>query len=113
MHPALLLATLPVGALALAPTHGVAPDKLAQYAPSADGTWRCLTTAMRIPWTAVNDDYCDCDDGSDEPGVFCCVHTAARKRAKRLCVQALARARIQRFTVRMKDMSAPLFQLQG
>ena len=49
-------------------THGVHPDLLRKYEADYQGNWRCLTTAKVIPWSAVNDDYCDCEDGSDEPG---------------------------------------------
>lgn len=62
------LLVLPLLARAGAPLRGVHPDDAARYTPDADNTWRCSSTAQRIPWTAVNDDYCDCDDGSDEPG---------------------------------------------
>jgi protein kinase C substrate 80K-H len=53
-------------------TRGVAPELRARYAPSAStpSTWRCLDDSHVIPWTAVNDDYCDCPDGSDEPGTI-------------------------------------------
>jgi hypothetical protein len=71
MFPLALLA-LPAltvsSVLALDPTHGVHPDLLSKYEPNYEGKWRCLTTAKVIPWSAVNDDYCDCEDGSDEPG---------------------------------------------
>jgi protein kinase C substrate 80K-H len=38
------------------------------YEPSVQGTFRCLDGSRVIPFAAVNDDYCDCEDGSDEPG---------------------------------------------
>ncbi|THD18105.1 Glucosidase 2 subunit beta [Fasciola hepatica] len=35
-------------------------------------TFRCIGNSLSIPWTKVNDDYCDCPDGSDEPGTSAC-----------------------------------------
>lgn len=32
----------------------------------------CLDKSATIPWNKVNDDYCDCLDGSDEPGTSAC-----------------------------------------
>ncbi|KAI0737137.1 endoplasmic reticulum protein [Irpex lacteus] len=59
-------------------THGVAPDLLPKYAPLTSGanrTWKCLDGSKEISWSAVNDDYCDCRDGSDEPGTGACPDT--------------------------------------
>ncbi|KAJ3362618.1 hypothetical protein GGF32_005858 [Allomyces javanicus] len=51
---------------------GVAKSKLDMYNPRADGQWTCLDASKTIPFAAVNDDYCDCPDGSDEPGTAAC-----------------------------------------
>lgn len=34
--------------------------------------FHCLGDSRAIPFSAVNDEYCDCDDGSDEPGTSAC-----------------------------------------
>ncbi|KZT51372.1 hypothetical protein CALCODRAFT_137503 [Calocera cornea HHB12733] len=58
------------------PTLGVPKDKISLYAPIAGSNppqWRCLDgTGDLLPFSAVNDDYCDCADGSDEPGTSAC-----------------------------------------
>lgn len=52
---------------------GVAPQDQDKYVPDADGMWACLGhPSIRIPFDRVNDDYCDCPDGSDEPGTGAC-----------------------------------------
>ncbi|CCM03985.1 uncharacterized protein FIBRA_06141 [Fibroporia radiculosa] len=74
MVPWLLLA-LPIPVLAgVDKTHGVSLSLLSRYqspgSPSAP--WTCLDGSKTISWSAVNDDYCDCPDGSDEPGTGAC-----------------------------------------
>lgn len=70
LWPVLLL---PSAALAVVDkTHGVPPPLLSKYVPSAGAshpTWTCLDGSKVISWDAVNDDYCDCPDDSDEPGM--------------------------------------------
>ena len=71
MYPWLLLAIALPSSAALDKTHGVSPSLVSQYVPSTTGahqTWSCLDGSKQIAWSAVNDDYCDCADGSDEPG---------------------------------------------
>ena len=40
---------------------------LAFYDPSRDFT--CLDKSATVPFSSVNDDFCDCVDGTDEPGL--------------------------------------------
>jgi protein kinase C substrate 80K-H len=72
MHPLLFsLSLFPalIFAAGFPQTRGVHPSLLSQYKPKG-ATWTCLDGIKTIPWSAVNDDYCDCTDGSDEPGTF-------------------------------------------
>ncbi|EDO36083.1 predicted protein [Nematostella vectensis] len=67
----LLLFTTIVSRLGSALTlRGVAITKLPFYDSSKDFT--CLDGSLTIPFSSVNDDYCDCNDGSDEPGTAAC-----------------------------------------
>ncbi|XP_017037419.1 glucosidase 2 subunit beta [Drosophila kikkawai] len=51
---------------------GVSLAKAALYQPRADNSWTCLDGSRSIPFAQVNDDFCDCADGSDEPGTAAC-----------------------------------------
>lgn len=47
----------------------VAPEDLALY---KGPTFTCKDGSKTIDISRVNDDYCDCADGSDEPGTSAC-----------------------------------------
>jgi len=49
---------------------GVPPDMANFYDPNS--SFHCLDGSGEIPFDHVNDDYCDCKDGSDEPGTAAC-----------------------------------------
>ncbi|KAF2133547.1 hypothetical protein P153DRAFT_363720 [Dothidotthia symphoricarpi CBS 119687] len=50
---------------------GVGPE-YAKYYKDTD-TFTCISDpSLKIPFARVNDDYCDCPDGSDEPGTSAC-----------------------------------------
>lgn len=48
---------------------GVLPRLREVYRPGPDGEWACLAGGHVLDFAKVNDDYCDCLDGSDEPGM--------------------------------------------
>ena len=53
------------------PMHGVASAVWSLYCVGA-GDWLCVQSRELLDSANVNDDYCDCADGSDEPGTSAC-----------------------------------------
>lgn len=51
---------------------GVMTQLASQYETGDQFT--CLKSGTSIPSTYVNDDYCDCEDGTDEPGTSACAN---------------------------------------
>jgi len=47
---------------------GVQPELAAKYS-STRGSFDCFSGGPSITFDRVNDDFCDCIDGSDEPGI--------------------------------------------
>ncbi|KAK5084149.1 hypothetical protein LTR70_007941 [Exophiala xenobiotica] len=51
---------------------GVGPE-FAKFYKATDKPFVCISNpSIHIPFSQVNDDYCDCPDGSDEPGTAAC-----------------------------------------
>ncbi|KAG2388658.1 hypothetical protein C9374_000097 [Naegleria lovaniensis] len=54
-------------------TYGVGPDLLEKYKQTSEKQqFQCLQSKELISFDSVNDNYCDCKDGSDEPGTSAC-----------------------------------------
>jgi len=64
-----LVLVLGGGCLGIRP-RGVRVELASLYNPGAE--FSCFDGSGSIPFIQVNDDYCDCDDGSDEPGTSAC-----------------------------------------
>ena len=58
-------------ATAQTPIRGVRPSQWSAHA-GVDGSFQCRDGSAKVPVAALNDDYCDCADGSDEPGTSAC-----------------------------------------
>ncbi|XP_061761076.1 glucosidase 2 subunit beta isoform X2 [Nerophis ophidion] len=70
MHLVPLLLLVTVSAVEVQRPRGVPLTKKHFY---AEGTpFTCLDGSRTIPFDKVNDDYCDCQDASDEPGTPAC-----------------------------------------
>lgn len=61
---------------AVEPLRGVAPEDWGKYTCDSEPcTYSCLSTLgdqIKLPYTSLNDDFCECEDGSDEPGTDAC-----------------------------------------
>lgn len=51
---------------------GIHITQVEEYKPDSEGMFQCRHSKKLIPYSSVNDDYCDCDDSSDEPGTSAC-----------------------------------------
>jgi len=52
---------------------GVRPDVAGRYTDALQGlAFQCFDGSLRMPASGVNDNFCDCGDGSDEPGTAAC-----------------------------------------
>ncbi|KAJ1975982.1 hypothetical protein H4R35_002898 [Dimargaris xerosporica] len=55
------------------PTYGAAPEVASLYLPDAQRAhFACFDGSKVLDFAQVNDNYCDCPDGSDEPGSSAC-----------------------------------------
>lgn len=68
---------------------GVLYLNMLKYRPDSNNEFKCLKSEQKIPFECVNDDYCDCEDSSDEPSTSACINgtfycdTQHRKKVKK------------------------------
>ncbi|RCK62573.1 Glucosidase 2 subunit beta [Candida viswanathii] len=71
-----LLVIASVASIALGDIRGVSPEKQHLYQPITENGkqyWHCLNdSSIKLTYDQINDDFCDCPDGSDEPGTHAC-----------------------------------------
>jgi len=51
---------------------GVPELEQSKYLPDRDGKFKCLLSGQTFPFDRLNDNYCDCEDGTDEPSTSAC-----------------------------------------
>ena len=51
---------------------GLDPKLQSSYKIGPDGLFSCLDQSQTVPAGVLNEDYCDCQDGSDEPSTSAC-----------------------------------------
>jgi hypothetical protein len=51
---------------------GVPDESQIRYKPNKEGQFDCLFSKQTIQYERLNDDFCDCLDGSDEPSTSAC-----------------------------------------
>ena len=87
---------------------GVAPADAAFYVPGAGDTFTCRSGSPTLAYGKVNDNYCDCPDGSDEPGTSACSMFAS---ATFYCPNTGDEARVIFSQVRFMDLFFPAVSL--
>ncbi|RNA30391.1 glucosidase 2 subunit beta-like [Brachionus plicatilis] len=51
---------------------GIHKKNIFSYQPKAKNKFKCLNSNQFIPYEQLNDNFCDCVDGTDEPGTNAC-----------------------------------------
>eukprot|EP01103_Thecamoeba_quadrilineata_P010670 TRINITY_DN2365_c0_g1_i1.p1 TRINITY_DN2365_c0_g1~~TRINITY_DN2365_c0_g1_i1.p1 ORF type:complete len:445 (-),score=120.89 TRINITY_DN2365_c0_g1_i1:210-1544(-) len=69
MRPFIVLFLILISIQLSLSTRGVSPQDAQHY---KEGPFTCRDGSETIDFHRVNDDYCDCKDGSDEPGTSAC-----------------------------------------
>eukprot|EP01043_Picozoa_sp_COSAG02_P074695 COSAG02_NODE_15069_length_1207_cov_12.005360_2_plen_90_part_01 len=62
---------IPADAGRIVAVRGAPPATWASFF-DAEGIYACDGGARKLDKNQVNDDFCDCDDGTDEPGTAAC-----------------------------------------
>ncbi|EGC31570.1 hypothetical protein DICPUDRAFT_57640 [Dictyostelium purpureum] len=70
LYLCIIIFTFSYSVKSITPQYGVAPEELEFY--KENKVFNCLRSNKEIPFSQVNDDYCDCPDGTDEPGTAAC-----------------------------------------
>lgn len=102
----LCAASLTCSSAASAGLRGVDPAKASLYAEAqASGTFSCFDGSKTVPASALNDNYCDCPDGSDEPGARS--HQQPFRERLQFDVLSIKLHHLSCFKIDLHNMNAP------